>query len=304
MLVIDDTADVRTLVKTLMKKDYTVLEASSGKQGVKLATKYIPDLIICDVMMPGMTGMECCRRLKSEISTSHIPVLMLTACSLDEQRTEGYEAGADGYLSKPFNSSVLLARCRSLIANRRLLLAAKSDLANPSTVPTPATLNSGLSEEKHEVASGQVSPVSARSNAGDVASTADEKPAEAASARVKKTARTADLAVENEFYQRFMKVVDNELSNPDISVEEIGARLGLSRVQFYRKIKALTNYSPNEILRIRRLKYAYRQLTSTESTVAEVAYSVGFSSPSYFAKCFKEYFNELPAEVQKRTSKL
>lgn len=304
VLVIDDTADVRTLVKTLMKKDYTVLEASSGKQGVKLATKYIPDLIICDVMMPGMTGMECCRRLKSEISTSHIPVLMLTACSLDEQRTEGYEAGADGYLSKPFNSSVLLARCRSLIANRRLLLAAKSDLANPSTVPTPATLNSGLSEEKHEVASGQVSPVSARSNAGDVASTADEKPAEAASARVKKTARTADLAVENEFYQRFMKVVDNELSNPDISVEEIGARLGLSRVQFYRKIKALTNYSPNEILRIRRLKYAYRQLTSTESTVAEVAYSVGFSSPSYFAKCFKEYFNELPAEVQKRTSKL
>lgn len=122
VLVIDDTADIRTLLKTLLKDDYTVLEADGGKQGIRLASKYIPDLIICDVMMPDLGGMECCRRLKEETSTSHIPVLMLTACSLDEQRAEGYESGADGYLSKPFDASVLRARCHALIANRRRLL--------------------------------------------------------------------------------------------------------------------------------------------------------------------------------------
>lgn len=284
VLVIDDTADIRTLVRTLLKDDYTVLEASGGKQGIRLATKYIPDLIICDVMMPDLGGMECCRRLKEETSTSHIPVLMLTACSLDEQRAEGYESGADGYLSKPFDAGVLRAMCRSLIANRRRLL--------DSEVKTEI-------REKH----GHDAPPAP----GSQAPSAEKNPAAAprtASGRVKKSAPTASLAAENEFYQRFIKLIEKEMANPDITVEELGARLGLSRVQFYRKIKALTNYSPNEILRIRRLKKAHSMLTSSDSTVAEIAYAVGFSSPSYFAKCFRDYYDELPADLQRRTSKL
>lgn len=261
VLIIDDNPDIRTLLRTRLGEEYKIMSASDGRQGIKLASKYIPDLVICDVMMPGMDGMECCSRLKTETSTSHIPVLMLTACSLDRQRVEGYENGADGYLSKPFSSDVLLARCRSLIANRKRVME--------SAGPAVASGKSPRQERR------QVSPSSLPAN-----------------------------DIDNEFYARFLSLIEKEMGNSELSVEEMGNRLGLSRVQFYRKIKALTNYSPNELVRNIRLNRAKQLLTSTESTVSEVAYSVGFSSPSYFAKCFKEYFGELPADVQKRTSKI
>lgn len=119
VLIIDDNRDIQKLVGELLASDYNIIAAPNGREGVRLAARYVPDLIICDVMMPVMDGLECCRRIKEEVSTSHIPVLMLTACSLDEQRVEGYESGADGYLPKPFNSSVLKSRCVSLIANRK-----------------------------------------------------------------------------------------------------------------------------------------------------------------------------------------
>lgn len=119
VLIIDDNRDIQKLVCELLASDYNIIAAPNGREGVRIAARYVPDLIICDVMMPVMDGLECCRRIKEEVSTSHIPVLMLTACSLDEQRVEGYESGADGYLSKPFNSSVLKSRCASLIANRK-----------------------------------------------------------------------------------------------------------------------------------------------------------------------------------------
>lgn len=119
VLIIDDNRDIQKLVGELLAPDYNIIAAPNGREGVRLAARYVPDLVICDVMMPVMDGLECCRRIKEEVSTSHIPVLMLTACSLDEQRVEGYESGADGYLSKPFNSSVLKSRCASLIANRK-----------------------------------------------------------------------------------------------------------------------------------------------------------------------------------------
>lgn len=119
VLVIDDNKDIQILVRELMNAEYNIITASNGREGLKMAVKYVPDLIICDVMMPVMDGLECCRRIKNELSTSHIPVLMLTACSMDEQRAQGYDSGADGYLSKPFNSNVLKSRCASLIDNRK-----------------------------------------------------------------------------------------------------------------------------------------------------------------------------------------
>ena len=121
VLVIDDNADVRSYVKSLLRDEYVVIEAPDGHTGVKMAMKYVPDVIICDVMMPVMDGLECCRQLKSELQTSHIPVMLLTACSLDEQRIAGFECGADSYIAKPFNSKLLLARLRNLIANHHRL---------------------------------------------------------------------------------------------------------------------------------------------------------------------------------------
>lgn len=119
LLIIDDNPDIRAMVRELLGDDYSAIEAGDGKEGMRLAAKYVPDLIICDVMMPGVDGLECCRNIKGELSTSHIPVLMLTACSMDEQRIQGYESGADGYLSKPFSARMLRMRCRNLIENRR-----------------------------------------------------------------------------------------------------------------------------------------------------------------------------------------
>lgn len=270
LLIIDDTPDIRMLIRTLLGREYNILEAPNGEQGIRVAAKYIPDLIICDVMMPGIGGMECVKRLKNEIATSHIPVLMLTACSLDEQRTDGFISGADAYLAKPFNLELLKAQCESLIKNRERI---RKSLAE-------STENGILVAVSEQV----------------------KLPKESKSA-VRQGERT-EQGIENEFYQKFLDIIDQEIGNAEISIEEIGTRLGLSRVQFYRKIKAITNYSPNEILKNRRLKTAYNRLVSSESTVSEIAYSVGFSSPGYFAKCFREHFGELPLEVQKRTSKI
>lgn len=148
ILVIDDNRDIQELVGGLLSTDYNILKASNGKEGVAMAEKFVPDLIICDVMMPVMDGMESCRVIKNRVSTSHIPVLMLTACSLDEQRVQGYESGADGYLSKPFNSQVLKSRCSSLILNRKRIkdlwlsqntVAEKKESEKPATKESQST---------------------------------------------------------------------------------------------------------------------------------------------------------------------
>jgi len=254
VLVIDDNPDICTFVKSILIDKYTVIRAASGAEGIRKASKYIPDLIICDVMMPGLDGFETCRRLKGEVVTSHIPVLLLTACSLDAQRTEGYECGADGYMSKPFDSKMLLARCESLIKNRKLVNeAVRPDSPRPDATPRAAA-------PKHDI--------------------------------------------DDEFYARFMSVVEAKMANSELTAEDMADALGMSRVQMYRKIKALTNYSPTELLRNIRLKRAAILLKTTEATISEVCYSVGFSSPSYFTKCYKEYFGEAPSDTRSRTSKM
>lgn len=244
ILIIDDNADVRDYVKSLLKEEYTVIEAPDGRAGLKKAMKYVPDAIICDVMMPVIDGLECCRKLKTELQTSHIPVMLLTACSLDEQRIQGFECGADSYISKPFNSKLLLVRLRNLMDNHKRL---KQFFGDKTT----------LSKE----------------------SVSD---------------------VDKGFVDRFRELIEENLADSELSVEDLGGKMGLSRVQLYRKIKALTNYSPNELVRIARLKKAASLLASSEKTISEITYEVGFTSPSYFTKCYKEYFGESPTDFLKR----
>ena len=244
VLVIDDNADIRYYVKTLLAEEYHVLDAPEAATGIRLAMKYVPDVIVSDVMMPGMDGVECCRRLKTELQTSHIPVILLTACSLDEQRIQGYNGGADSYISKPFNSQLLLSRIRNLIDSRRQLRQFFGD-------------NQTLAKE----------------NISDM---------------------------DKDFVSRFKALVEEKMRDPELNVEDLGKDMGLSRVQLYRKLKSLTNYAPNELLRQARLKKAASLLASSEMTIAEIAYEVGFSSPSYFTKCYKEQFGESPTDFLKR----
>ena len=257
VLVIDDNDDILNMLSRLLGEDYNVLTASNGKAGLKIAARYVPDVVVCDVMMPVMDGLECCRLLKDEISTSHIPVLMLTACTMDEQRVEGFESGADGYIAKPFNSDVLKSRIKNLIHNRKLiknLWKGSSSPANDNEEPTrdTETLQKGVS------------------------------------------------GIDNDFYHRFLELATGKLSDPDLSVDSLASDLGLARSQFYRKIKALTNYSPVELLRHMRLKEARRLLTTTDRSVSEIGFDVGFSSAAYFSKCFHDEFGETPSQLRER----
>lgn len=251
VLVVDDNKDIRSLVTELLDPEYNIITAANGKEGIRMAMKYTPDLIICDVMMPVMDGLECCRRIKNEVTCSHIPVLLLTACSLDEQRAQGYESGADGYLSKPFNSEVLMARCRSLIENRKrikdlwtssLPVAADSKESSPKALP-----------------------------AGDI---------------------------DNDFYRRFLDIFNAEMGNSSLNVDTIASKMGLERSQFYRKIKALTNYAPVELMRRLRLKHARKLITTTDMSISEIAYTTGFSTPAYFTKCYRDAYGTTPSEAR------
>ena len=244
VLVIDDNQDVRDYVKMLLQDKYVVVEAVNGLEGVKQAMKYVPDVVVCDVMMPVMDGIACCKRLKSELQTSHIPVLMLTAYGMDEQRIQGYDSGADAYLTKPFNAKLLMTRIRNLIDNRKRLKSLAEDVTG------------GGKQSLGEVDKG--------------------------------------------FVEKLKTLIDEKMGDSELSVEDLGAELGLGRVQLYRKTKSLTGYAPNELLRIARLKKAASLLASSEKTVAEITYEVGFSSPSYFTRCYKDYFGESPSEFLKR----
>lgn len=265
LLVIDDSRDILILISSLLQSDFRVITATDGAEGVRMAAKYVPDIIVCDVMMPVMDGLEATRRIKSEVSTSHIPVLMLTACSLDEQRVEGYESGADGYLSKPFNAEVLRARCHSLVANRHRIYNLYTNTPDVATTPgaTPAAPETkGTRGAKNE------------------------KPL------------PRPLQIDNEFYNRFLETFRRNMANADLNVDTLAAEMGLGRSQFYRKIKALTNYSPVELIRNIRLKEARNQLLTTEKNVSEIAYAVGFSTPAYFTKCYREAYGETPSDTR------
>lgn len=184
------------------------------------------------------------RILKSELQTSHIPIVLLTSCSLDEQRIQGFESGADSYISKPFNSKLLEVRLRNLIENRKRL----------------------------------------KQFFGDKLTLAKESISD----------------IDKGFIERFKAMLEENLADSDLSVEELGENVGMSRVQLYRKVKSLTNYAPNELLRIARLKKAASLLASSSLSISEITYEVGFTSPSYFSKCYKEYFGETPTDFLKR----
>jgi len=246
ILVVEDNTDVRIYIKTLLNNDFEISEAVNGQEGFLKAMKLVPELIISDVMMDLMDGFELCKNIKENISTSHIPVILLTACAMDEQRAMGFESGADAYIPKPFNETILKIRVRKMIENRE-------------KVKEYFQKNLTFGERKEHVAE-----------------------------------------IDKTFMAKFRKVIEDNLIDSDLNVDDIGKSLGLSRVQLYRKIKSLTNYAPNELVRIIRLKAAEQLLLQSEKTISEIAYDTGFTSPSYFTKCFKEYFNESPKEYTKR----
>ena len=238
ILIVDDNADIRAYLRTILQDKYQLNEAADGKQGLALANEIVPDLIVSDVMMPVMNGLEFCQRVKSGTATSHIPVLLLTARAMSQHLIEGYESGADAYITKPFSAELLLARISNLLKSRQQLkdLFAKA----PAPVLQPK---------------------------------------------------------EDSFMKKFRNFIEKNLTDGDLNIETIGAEFGLSRVQLYRKVKALTGMSPVELIRNARLQKGKLLLETTKKPISEIAYEVGFSAPSYFTKCFKDAYGYSPSDM-------
>ena len=243
ILFTDDNDDVCQMARTLLETHYRVLTAPNGVVALQMAELNIPDLVVSDVMMPQMDGLELCSRLKQSTATSHIPVILLTARTLDEQRIEGYEHGADAYITKPFSAPLLLARIHNLLQSRKQLkqVFAGADELAKEEISTP----------------------------------------------------------DKEFVSKIRSEIHRNISNNDFGVEQLGAAVDLSRVQLYRKVKALTGLSPVELIRATRVNRARKLIEGGATSVSEVAYQVGFTSPSYFTKCFKDQFGVSPMELLK-----
>lgn len=242
ILVVEDNEDMRQFIMTQFLKKYRVIQAKNGEQGLKLAFSEYPDLILTDLMMPKMDGMELCKRLKTNLDTSHIPVIMLTARAGEENKIKGLETGADDYLTKPFSAKELLARARNLIAQRQLLL------------------------EHYQKSERTLDP-----------------------------ARITSTSLDQRFMEKVLELFEKQYPSADFGVPQMQRELAMSKTQLHRKIKALTNETPGELLRNFRLKRAAQLLSQKADTVTQVAYQVGFNNLSYFAKCFKALYGVPPS---------
>jgi signal transduction histidine kinase/ligand-binding sensor domain-containing protein/DNA-binding response OmpR family regulator len=241
LLLVEDYEDFRFYLKDNLKLHYRIVEAKDGVEGWSKALSALPDLIVSDVMMPGMNGMELCRKIKNDSRVSHIPVILLTARTAEEQKLEGYQTGADEYITKPFSFEILQSRIRHLIHQRELF---------------------------HQKFNNKI----------DV-----------------KASAISITSLDEKLIQKAIKCVEEKISDPDFSVEDLSRELGMSRVHLYKKLQALTGKSPLEFIRSIRLQHAAQLLEKSQLTVSEVAYKVGFNNPKYFAKYFREAYQILPS---------
>ena len=248
ILIVEDNKDVRAFIKSIFLKKYVILEAEDGKQALNLAIEEVPNLVISDVMMPVMDGIALCKKLKTNTKTSHIPVILLTARTSLIFEAEGYESGADDYISKPFSSGLLQVRVKNMIDSRKKLQQAFSQQQGQGKKVEPSMISYTSADEL--------------------------------------------------FVKSALQSIENNMSNSEYSVDDLGKDVGLSRMQLYRKLKAMVGVSANEFIRNIRLTRAAQLLKTNQYTVAEVTYMCGFVDLQYFRRCFKKQFKVTPSDYQ------
>ena len=244
LLLVEDNSELRKYLKKELESEYHIIEAENGEKGISLANRNIPDIIVTDVIMPEMDGFEFCSLIKQDIKTSHIPVLMLTAKVMSDDRVKGIDSGADVYLNKPFEMRVLRSYVNRLISSRQLFLDKFFKDVNTINLPENTT------------------------------------------------------SIDRSFITKVLNYIHENIGDADLNVEHLAGDMHLSRSQLYRKIKAMTDMTANEFIRKIRLEKAKQMLENGEESISEVGFKVGFSSPSYFTKCFKSHFGILPTEVK------
>jgi DNA-binding response OmpR family regulator len=240
--LVEDNEDFRFYLKDNLKSYYRIVEASNGKDGWQKVLSAHPELVVSDISMPHVTGTELCQKIKSDKRTNHIPVLLLTALTAEEDQLLGLNKGANDYMSKPFNFEILNAKIRNLL-----------------------TLNESLKSTY--------------------------------SKRIKVDTPEIEIESENEkLLNKVIQYVEANLTNPQLSVEELSRHLGMSRGTLYTKILELTGESPVNFIRSLKLDKAAILLEKSELNISQISYAVGFAAPNYFARAFKVKFNMLPSE--------
>ncbi|MCF8320375.1 MAG: response regulator [Flavobacterium sp.] len=248
ILIVEDHKVLRSFMKNLLKKEYNVIVAENGEIGLKKALKFIPDLIVSDVIMPEMVGTELCAKIKENIKTSHIPVILLTSRSSLIYKIEGLESGADDYISKPFDLTEFKLRIKNLLASKQRLKAkfSSSDSFTPSEI--------------------------------------------------------AVSSLDEQLLKKAFKVVEDNISNEQFDIPFFCAELGVSRTMLFTKIKAWSNFTPNEFIHEIRMKRAAQLLEQNKINISQISYKVGFNNPKYFSKCFQKKFGETPSQYQSKFS--
>lgn len=242
LLLIEDDVDIRNYIVNELSSEFKIATANDGTTGLQIANEIIPDLIITDIIMPGISGTELCATLKKQVTTSHIPIIILSAKATTEQQIEGLEMGADVYMVKPFSLEFLKTQIIRLLHLKETIYA--RFLKENAIIPQGALTNK----------------------------------------------------IDEEFIQKVLKFIEENLSNTDLSVDQLADHIALSKVQVYRKIKAISGQSVVEFIRTIRLKKAAELVLEKKYSFFEIAYETGFSTPSYFTKCFHDHFGKTPTE--------
>jgi YesN/AraC family two-component response regulator len=253
LLIVEDEPNLQKFLTLLLGQRYNIKKAFDGKEGLETAQKIIPDIILLDVMMPVLNGYEVCGRLKNNINTCHIPIVMLSAKTNVGEQIEGVNSGADVYMSKPFNPDYLLSVLQGVLSNRKRM--------------QHLLVDKDQSDESFQQAEMKLSLL--------------------------------DQNLLNTLNQR----IEENLDSLDLSVDELAKGLNFSRSTFYRKIKSLTGFSPNDYVRVYRVKKAAQLIDDGEKNLSEIADLTGFSTQSYFSAVFKKQFGMTPSEYKSERDK-
>jgi CheY-like chemotaxis protein/AraC-like DNA-binding protein/anti-sigma regulatory factor (Ser/Thr protein kinase) len=265
LLVVEDNADIRQYITDTFSDDFRILQAENGEVGVQMAEEHNPDIIVSDIMMPQKNGIELTRQLKSDIRTCHIPIILLTAKTTDDDKEEGYDSGADSYLTKPFTAKLLASRIRNLLTARRRLTEMIANGDNPLELRSLATEGT---LEHPAPNTPQLSPL------------------------------------DQEFIERLNGVIEDHIMQADIDMAFVTDKMAMSHSTFYRKVKALTGMTATEYVRKRRLRHCYQLLASGDYNVNQAAIITGFNQMAHFRETFKKEFGILPSEVKREVTSI
>jgi YesN/AraC family two-component response regulator len=261
LLFVEDNEELRSFLKIILSDSFHVIEAGNGSEGLEIARSQLPDIIITDLMMPVMDGLEMARRIKEEATTSHIPIVVLTAKTDLDTQVEALKTGVDDFITKPFSSTYLRAKIESILSQRRKLQEAF------------------------------------------MANLADFRPGGAARTMEISPSAPAIEPYDDKLMKKVMEVMEQNISNADLTVEELVSGIGIGRSVFFKKLKSLTGFSPIGFIREVRVKRAAQLIESGEYTISQVTYMVGCNDPHYFSRIFKQRFGMTPTEYRDKHAK-